>query len=138
MANASDNKPHWKAYILGPFTGVPKLIGGLKRDDSTAAFHGAQATVWGLVFLLGLGVLSVGLHFALPYLGNVMGMTGIAVVYPCLVVLLFVDRRRPLGLYRMPGHGEERRLAGVQTLDAVRAVAGGHRRLVDEKMKRKA
>lgn len=70
MAYKSANKAHWKAYILGPFTGLPKLIGGLRHDDETAAFHGAQATAFGLIFLLGLSILGIGLRIALPMLGT--------------------------------------------------------------------
>ncbi len=86
MAHSSANQLHWKAYILGPVSGIPKLIGGLKRDDQTAAFHGAQATAFGMIFLLGLALLGIGLRIALPILGtqsDVEGMMLSIVLWLC-------------------------------------------------------
>jgi len=80
MAQNSANEIHWKAYLLGPITGIPKLFHGVRKDDRTEAFHGAQATALGLVFLLGLFLLGLWLRQALPMIGiednlNSLGMT---------------------------------------------------------------
>ncbi len=69
MAQSSANELHWKAYLLGPITGIPKLIRGVRREDRTEAFHGAQATAWGCIFLLGLFLLGFVLRMALPEMG---------------------------------------------------------------------
>jgi hypothetical protein len=69
MAQNDNNRVHWTAYILGLFTGIPTLIRGVRHDDRTEAFHGAQATAWGLLFTAGLVLLVFALQAALPYMG---------------------------------------------------------------------
>jgi hypothetical protein len=78
MAEPDKNSLHWKAYLLGPVTGLPKLIGSLRRDDSTGAFHGAQATALGLIFFAGLFLLGFLLRLLLPTIGLSMDLQGLA------------------------------------------------------------
>mgnify|MGYP000844280480 CR=1 FL=1 len=77
---------HWRAYLLGPITGLPALVRGLSRDDDVAAFHGAQATAFGLIFAAGLALLGVLLRAALPVMGlmaHARGQWMTALVWLC-------------------------------------------------------
>lgn len=60
---------NWASYLLGPFTGLPKLVSGIRHHDVLCAYHGAQATVLGAFMLLGTVLISVLMGICMPYFG---------------------------------------------------------------------
>ncbi len=91
MGQNSANELHWKAYLIGPLTGIPKLLRGVRDEDRTEAFHGAQSTALGGIFILGFILLGILFRQALPMMGienDVKSLTISVTVWLCYYVWL--------------------------------------------------
>ena len=87
---------NWASYLLGPFTGVPKLVSGIRHHDVLSAYHGAQATVFGTCMLLGTALVSVLMGVCMPYfgfgsfVGTLLSLAFFVVTYAFLGVGLYL------------------------------------------------